>query len=54
MKSIARTFAIVVFLSVLAACGNTWTGVKKDTKEAAQSTGRVIEKAGEAIQDKTR
>jgi predicted small secreted protein len=53
MKTVACTFAVVLSLSFLVGCGNTWTGVKQDTKEAAQATGRVIEKAGEKIQEKT-
>lgn len=35
----------------LAGCGNTWTGVKEDTKRAGQATGKGIEKAGEKIQE---
>ena len=47
---IAALFAAAVTLT---GCSNTWYGVKQDTKEAAQATGRVIEKTGEKIQEKT-
>ena len=35
----------------LSGCGNTWYGVKEDTKRAGQATGQGIEKAGEKIQE---
>jgi hypothetical protein len=33
----------------LAACGDTWQGLKQDTGENVEATGRVIERAGEAV-----
>jgi len=46
----------VAFISLalafaLTGCGNTWSGVKQDTKRAGQATGQGIEKAGEKIQE---
>jgi predicted small secreted protein len=43
--------AVLVGFSV-AACGDTWQGVKEDTKENVDATGKGIEKAGENIQKK--
>jgi hypothetical protein len=40
--------AILVFGVV--ACGETWRGVKQDTRENTQAVGRGIERAGEKIQ----
>ena len=45
--------ALLASLVAVSGCSNTWYGVKQDTKEAAQATGRVIEKTGEKIQEKT-
>ena len=33
----------------LAACGDTWRGLKQDTGENVEATGRALEKAGEAV-----
>ena len=33
-----------------AACSNTWSGVKEDTKENVKSTGQGLEKAGSNIE----
>ena len=33
----------------LAACGDTWRGLKQDTGENLEKTGEAIEKAGEAV-----
>jgi predicted small secreted protein len=33
----------------LAACGDTWRGLKQDTGENVEATGRAIEKVGEAV-----
>lgn len=34
----------------LAACGDTWAGLKKDTGENLEKTGDAIEGAGQSIQ----
>jgi hypothetical protein len=34
----------------LAACGDTWSGLKKDTGENLEKTGDAIEDAGKSIQ----
>ncbi len=33
----------------LAACGDTWEGVKQDTGDNLEATGEAIEDAGEAV-----
>lgn len=40
-------------LAFSAACGDTWSGAKEDTKENVKSTGQGLEKAGENIQKQT-
>ncbi|MGF1477049.1 MAG: entericidin EcnAB [Geminicoccaceae bacterium] len=47
------TLLIVIAAFGLAACGNTWEGLKDDTRENTNATGEVIEDAGEAIQEET-
>lgn len=34
----------------LAACGDTWQGLKQDTGENLEATGQAVEDAGEAVQ----
>lgn len=44
----------VMALSVatgLAACGDTWRGVKKDTGDNLQATGKALEKTGGNVKD---
>ena len=50
MKKIA-VFISLALAFALTGCGNTWSGVKQDTKRAGQATGHGIEKAGEKIQE---
>lgn len=35
----------------LAGCGDTWQGLKKDTKENVEAVGKGVEKAGKKLQD---
>lgn len=35
----------------LSACGDTWQGMKQDTRENTAATGRVMERTGERVQD---
>lgn len=34
----------------LAACGDTWQGMKEDTGENMEATGKAMEDAGEKVQ----
>lgn len=45
---LAALFALVAPLT-LAGCGDTWKGLKKDTKENVEAVGEGLEKAGEKI-----
>jgi predicted small secreted protein len=35
----------------LAACGDTWEGIKEDTSDNTAAVGRGMEKAGEKVED---
>lgn len=37
----------------LAACGDTWSGMKQDTSDNVEATGEGIEKTGEKIKEST-
>lgn len=52
MVSRLRLMSLLVLSAplLLAGCGDTWQGVKKDTKENVSAVGKGIEKAGEKIQ----
>lgn len=44
--------ALAVALGLgLAACGDTWRGLKKDTRDNTAAVGRGVERGGERIQD---
>ncbi len=50
-RSFVLNFLVLGLLAVtLAACGNTWSGLKQDTGENLEATGEAIEDAGEAVQ----
>lgn len=38
-----------LMMAALAACGETWRGLKQDTGENLEATGEVIERAGEKV-----
>jgi predicted small secreted protein len=45
-----RSIALALLLAIpLAACGDTWRGLRKDTGDNMQSTGDAIEGAGEKV-----
>jgi predicted small secreted protein len=46
----ALALAVALALS-LGACGDTWQGLKRDTKENTAAVGRGVERGGEKIQD---
>lgn len=47
---VALALAGAVALS-LGACGDTWRGLKQDTKENTAAVGRGIERGGQKVQD---
>lgn len=54
MAKMQRAIALSIILVGLAACGDTWQGVKQDTRDNVNTVGQGIEKAGEKIQQSTR
>jgi predicted small secreted protein len=42
---------ILLFGSMLAACGSTWEGMKQDTGENMEAVGGGMESTGEDIQE---
>lgn len=50
LKSAARLVLILAFGSMLAACGNTWSGMKEDTGESMESVGDSMSSTGEEMQ----
>lgn len=44
-----QLLAVLLLTFTLAACGNTWSGMREDTGQAMESTGEAIEGAGEAV-----
>lgn len=54
MRVRLRPLIAVLMLTGLAACGDTWSGVKQDTRDNVNTVGQGVEKAGEKIQQSTR
>lgn len=50
MVGLKRVALFVALALTLAACGDTWRGVKEDTGENLQRSGQAIERAGEKVQ----
>jgi len=48
-KRLSLLLLTAVFAASLAGCGDTWHGVKKDTGENLEKSGRAIERAGEKV-----
>jgi len=48
-RRILNTLMIAALAIGLAACGDTWRGVKKDTGDNLEKTGNAIENAGEKV-----
>lgn len=44
-----RLLTALVFVGAMTGCGDTWKGVKKDTGENMEATGKAIEETGEKI-----
>jgi len=50
LKGAGRLALILLFGSILAACGATWEGMKQDTGENMEAIGGGMESTGEDIQ----
>lgn len=49
-RRVLTMVGVLVGMSLaIAACGDTWEGAKKDTRDNVKATGKGIENAGEAI-----
>ena len=48
-RIILNSLLALTFAVALSACGDTWSGVKKDTGDNMEKTGKAIEKAGEKV-----
>jgi hypothetical protein len=51
LKFAGRLALILVFGSMLAACGSTWSGMKEDTGENMEAVGDTVSKAGEDVKE---
>ena len=52
MLSFRRIIAVASVLALataVTACGDTWRGVKKDTGDNLETTGKALERGGENI-----
>jgi predicted small secreted protein len=50
MPLVASALAVAIALS-LGACGDSWRGLKQDTKDNTAAVGRGVERGGEKIQE---
>jgi predicted small secreted protein len=48
-RCLALATVLLGMAASLAACGDTWRGLKEDTGQNMEKTGEAIEKAGEAV-----
>jgi len=44
-----QLLAVFLLTVTLAACGETWSGMRTDTGRAMEATGEAIERGGEAV-----
>jgi predicted small secreted protein len=49
-KVAGRLALVLVFGAFLAACGNTWSGMKEDTGENMSAVGEKMDSTGEEMQ----
>jgi predicted small secreted protein len=47
----SRLVLILLFGSFLAACGDTWSGMKEDTGDNMEAVGDATSDAGEEVKD---
>lgn len=51
MSKWMTAFLFGLFATGLSACGDTWDGIKQDTKENVEAAGEAVEDAGEKVKD---
>jgi predicted small secreted protein len=50
LKGAGRLALLLLFGSMLAACGNTWSGMKEDTGENMEAVGESMDSGGEDLE----
>lgn len=51
LKNLAVVLVSAVLITTLSGCGDTWQGVKKDTGDNIEATGKAVEKAGQKVKE---
>ncbi|WP_169566741.1 hypothetical protein [Sneathiella limimaris] len=51
IHKLALILIVISFTFTLGACGDTWSGLKKDTGENMEKTGGAIEDAGTKVKE---
>jgi predicted small secreted protein len=51
LKIAGRLALILLFGSMLAACSDTWSGMKEDTGENMEAVGDKVSETGEAVKE---
>jgi hypothetical protein len=51
LKKLAAVLLSAMLIVALSGCGDTWQGVKKDTGDNLEATGKAVEKAGEKVKE---
>lgn len=50
-STMARWLALLAVAGFVTACGDTWQGMKQDTKDNVEATGKAMEDAGEKMEE---
>lgn len=51
---LGRLALLVLFVWSLAACGNTWSGMKEDTGQNMESVGESMDQTGDELQEEAK
>jgi predicted small secreted protein len=51
LEGVGRLALILVFGSMLAACGSTWSGMKEDTGQNMEAVGDTVSSTGEDLKE---
>lgn len=50
MNGLRATLALFLTMMAIAACSDTWSGVKEDTRENTQAVGQGVQDLGKKIE----
>jgi Entericidin EcnA/B family. len=50
MKRMSAALTVLALVSVIAACSETWSGVKEDTRENTRAVGQGVQDVGKKIE----